>query len=122
MAPCKLTQQLPTLLKKQVKIQHCWELLVRQMLDGVGSDVHTDATTCFQTMSGHVVHYGKDTTHKILGTFKILLQSCFQHKRLLLSPWKPYLMHVSGPNNVGRESCANGSLRRSRNKGNVGSC
>ena len=54
------------------------------------------------------------------------LPSCFQHVNPMLSPWRPYVTRVRGPNNVGRAGvkriqrrCA--TLRRSRNKRSVGS-
>jgi len=43
--------------------RHCWEMLVWQMLDGVGSDVQADARL-LATMKGHVEYYRKDSKQK----------------------------------------------------------
>ena len=72
--------------------QHFWVLLVRDMLDGVGRWNNSK-----QWKDVHAVHYGKDTTHGTLWTYRIWRSSCFQHVNSFLSTWSPYLTRVRGP-------------------------
>ena len=89
-----------------------------------GICVQTDATTP-KNVRGHAVYYGKDMTHK---TYKIHRPSHFQHVNELLSPWRPRVMCVCGPNNVGRAVHADPTLLcyasaiKEQKKNNVGSC
>ena len=43
--------------------QHCWVMLVWQMLDGVGSDVQTHAIL-LTTTEGHAMYCSKDTNQQ----------------------------------------------------------
>ena len=60
------------------------------MLDGVGVRVRVRCNNSQQC---------KDV-QCIMGKMSLLY--CFQHACALLSPWRPYIMHVRGLNNVGR--------------------
>ena len=90
----------------------CWMVLV----------VECKRTQQLQTIQGRAVYYGKDTTHKTLSTYKIRLPSCCQYVNALLSPWRPHLMCVRGPNSVDGPSVVARRFGDHGTKKNVGSC
>ena len=105
----------------QTDLTTCWELLVLQMLNGVGSCVQTYANN-FQRFKDVQCILGRIRPIRLCKTYKIRLPSCFQHVNGLeticdahAQPQQCWKCFATDP------TLLLYTLRRSRNKRNVGS-